>query len=495
MRLSPLPEFWRHGDFSEIYQLSRRSQRFFWAFHGQRAFLNQAMKRSLTAILVLMWFAAHSAMAGENGAIRGKVVDSSDAAILGAVITIEDAVGNRRTTVTDEDGAFQISSLPLGNYNVKVSASGLSDWTEANVPASVNPESNPLVAVLQVAPTRTTVTVGVSPEELATEQVNQQLKQRAWGILPNYYVTYEPNPAPLSPAQKAHLAWRTLLDPATFAAVGITAGIQQERNSYRQFGQGAEGYAKRFGAAYGITANGIVITTVVADSLLHQDPRYFYSGQGTKGQRARYAIKSAFRTKGDNGKWQPPYASIVGMIASAEISQAYLPGSRTQYTLLGRSLLFRFGGLMGLNLAEEFLLKKVTTNAPVQLAQEGPILREGTPVALIAVDGLSPAGASSGETVRFVLAQDLRVDGKVLAKAGDVATGQADHVSAGNTPTDVNSVALGGVNLQAGKMSVPLRSNQVRGVVAPMQYKELPDGGKFEVTLFVAQNVQFADIP
>ncbi|MBV8831119.1 MAG: carboxypeptidase regulatory-like domain-containing protein [Acidobacteriaceae bacterium] len=453
------------------------------------------MRKALAAILALMCFAPQWAIAAENGAIRGKVVDSSGAAILGAVITIGDPDGNRRTTVTDEDGAFQISTLPIGNYNVKISASALSDWTASNVPASVNTQSSPLVAVLQVAPTSTTVTVGVSPQELATEQVNQQLKQRALGVLPNYYVTYEPNPAPLSPAQKTHLAWRTLVDPATFAAVGITAGIQQERNSYHQFGQGAEGYAKRFGADYATTANGIVITTVVADSLFHQDPRYFYSGQGTTRQRAWYAIKSAFRTKGDNGKWQPPYASVVGMVASAELSQAYLPGSRTQYTLLGRSLLFRFGGLMGLNLAEEFLLKKVTTNAPVQLAQGGPILREGTPVALIAVDGLSPAGASSGEKVRFVLAQDLSVDGKLLAKAGDVASGQVGQVTAGNTSNDIGSIALAQVKLQAGKLSVPLRSSQVRGAVSPMRYKQLPDGGKFEVTLFVAQTVQFADIP
>jgi hypothetical protein len=150
---------------------------------------------------------------------------------------------------------------------------------------------------------------------------------------------------------------------------------------------------------------------------------------------------------------------------------------------------------MALNLAEEFLLKKVTTNAPVQLAQNAPVLREGTPVALIAVDGLSPAGVSSGDTVRFVLAQDLRADGKVLAKAGDVASGQVGQVRAGHTPNDMDSIALERVNLQAGKLSVPLRSSQVRGVVSPMRYTQLAVGGKFEVTLFVAQTVQFADIP
>ncbi|MBV8569432.1 MAG: carboxypeptidase regulatory-like domain-containing protein [Acidobacteriaceae bacterium] len=453
------------------------------------------MRRRLAAILVLICFAAQCAMAQASGVIQGKVTDVSGAAIPGAVVTVEGADGNRRTTVTDEDGAFQISSLPVANYNVTISASGLSEWTAANVAASVNPDSNELLAVLQVAPKITSVTVGLPPEEVASYQLDQELKQRALGgALPNYYVTYERHPAPLSPSQKLHFGLKTLLDPATFAAAGITAGIQQERNSYRQFGQGAEGYAKRFGAAYGIAANGLMITSFVANSVFHQDPRYFYSGEGTRAQRAWYAVKSAFLTRGDNGKWQPPYSTVTGMIASAEISQLYLPGSRTQLTVLGRSFMFRFGGLVGLNLAEEFLLKKVTNNKPRQLAGDGPVLREGTPVALIAVDGFSPKGESMGQTVRFVLAQDLSVDGKVLAKAGDTASGQVGEVSAGTTAKNVSSVALEQVNLQAGKVNVPLRSSQPRGVAAPAQYKELPDCGKFEVTLFVAQNVKFDNL-
>ena len=41
-------------------------------------------------------------------------------------------------------------------------------------------------------------------------------------------------------------------------------------------------------------------------------------------------------------------------------------------------------------------------------------------------------------------------------------------------------------------MSVPLRSNQVRGAATPVEYQELPGSGKVEVTLFVAQSVELA---
>jgi Carboxypeptidase regulatory-like domain len=458
-----------------------------------RTVLRVAMTRALHAGFICTCFAVQWALAQTTGSIQGKVTDSSGAAILGAVVTVEGANGARSTAVTDQGGAFQISSLPLGNYSIKISASGLSDWTATNVPASVEPNSNSLQAVLQVAPNVTTVTVGLSPEEVATEKFNRELTQRALGVIPNYFVTYDNHPAPLTPKQKFHLGFKTLLDPTTFAAAGITAGIQQSNNSYYQWGQGAEGYAKRFGAAYATAASGLLITSGLANSVLHQDPRYFYSGRGTLGQRAWYAVWTAFVTKGDNGKWQPPYAGVIGSIAAGELSQTYYPGSRSQASLLGRTLMFHFAGLVGVNLVEELLLKKVTSNTPAQSAANAPVLREGTPVPLIALDGLNAQGTMTGKTVNFVLAQDLTVDGKVLARTGDTASGLVGRVSGGETAGEANSVRLGRVTLRAGNVSVPLRSNQVRGVAGPMQYKQLSDSGRVEVMLFVAESVQFPE--
>jgi hypothetical protein len=452
------------------------------------------LRKSLAAMFMLLTFAGQRLMAQDSGSIQGTVTDSSGAPIYGAVFAVEGADGKRSMTITDGEGAFKISSLVPGNYSVRISAAGLSDWTSPEVPASAAPDANPLMAVLQVATEVTSITVGLSTEEAASEQLNRELKQRVLGVIPNYYVSYESNPAPLSPKQKLHLGLRTLVDPTTFAAVGITAGIQQEMNSYHQYGQGSEGYAKRFGAAYGTAASNILITSVLAESAFHQDPRYFYSGQGTRGQRAWYAVRSAFRSKGDNGKWQPPYAGVIGAIAAAEVSQTFYPGSRTQYTLLGRSLMFHFAGLVGLNLAEELLLKGVTHKAPqFQSAAPAHVLGEGSPVPLIAVDGFPVDGVTAGQTLTFVLAQDLTLRGKVLARAGDVASGHVAEAGAANVPGGAGSIELRQVILRAGNVNVPLRSSQMRGSDRPVQYKELPESGKIELTLFVAESVQFPD--
>ncbi len=438
------------------------------------------MRSAIPPALAFLWCAG-PAIAQETGFIQGKVTDSSNAPIHGAVVIIEGANGSRYTTVTDDTGVFRVSSLAPGNYSLKISASTFSDWTASNVPAS-----STLLAVLQAAPrfTATAVTVGATPDEVAAEQLDHELKQRTLGVIPNVYVSYESHPAPLSPKRKLRLSLKLLLDPFTFAAAGITAGIQQSRNSYWEWGQGAEGYAKRYVAAYGTAAQYVVITTVVAASVLHQDPRYFYSGRGTKAQRTGYAFASAFRTKGDNGKWQPPYAGLIGTVASAEISNAYYPGSRTQYSLLGRSLMFHFVGLVAMNLAQEFLLKKVTSHKPASAANT--VLREGTPVRLLALHGLA-----DGRTVDFILAEDLIVGGKVLASAGDIASGQVGKVDRAQDSGEAVSVTLERVMLRAGNVNVPLRSSQVRGGAGPQQCRKLPESGKIELTLFVATDVQF----
>jgi hypothetical protein len=437
-------------------------------------------------------FTSQCALAQATSSIYGNVTDSSTAPIFGAVVTVKGSDGSSYTTVTDSKGSFQISSLTPGNYRVQISAAGFSDWSASNVPASTTPESKPLRVIMKVAPAVTSVTVGIPAEEVAEQQVKEELKQRVAGVIPNFYVTYEPHPAPLTPRQKFHLGLRTLLDPATFAGAGVTAGIQQHNNSYYQYGQGAEGFAKRFGAEYATAATGVLITSVVADSVLHQDPRYFYSGEGTAAQRAWYAVKSAFRAKGDNGKWQPPYAGLIGYVAAAEIAQTYRPDPRTQYTLIGRTLLFRSVGLVGLNLFEEFLLKKLTPHTPnLRPAANAPVLREGTPVRLIAVNGFGAQGPVAGQTVTFVLAQDLTLDGTVLARIGAVASGLIAQISAGNAPGEGGSVALRQVTLRAGKVDIPLRSSQVRGGAGPVQQRQLPGSGKVELTLFVAENVAF----
>ena len=56
--------------------------------------------------------------------IRGRVVDPSSGAIVGAQVTVtSDRPGTPTTTVTNQQGQFELTILP-GSYMVRISANG-----------------------------------------------------------------------------------------------------------------------------------------------------------------------------------------------------------------------------------------------------------------------------------------------------------------------------------------------------------------------------------
>jgi hypothetical protein len=117
---------------------------------------------------------------------------------------------------------------------------------------------------------------------------------------------------PLTPKLKFSLALRTAIDPVTFLGTGVIAGIEQAAD-HPNYVQGAKGYAERFGSIYADGVIDIMIGGAILPSLLHQDPRYFYQGTGSKKSRTLHAISNPFVCKGDNGHWQPNYSSMVAI--------------------------------------------------------------------------------------------------------------------------------------------------------------------------------------
>jgi hypothetical protein len=178
-------------------------------------------------------------------------------------------------------------------------------------------------------------------------------------------VSYVPNALPLASKQKFELAWKTVVDPVSFGVNGVVAGIQQSQNVFSGYGQGAEGYAKRYGASYADFAAGTFIGGAILPSLLKQDPRYFYKGSGTKRSRILYALANSVICKGDDGHWEANYSSIVGSLAAGGISNLYYPAKdRNGAALTFENALIGIGESAAVNLLQEFFVRKLTTNTP-----------------------------------------------------------------------------------------------------------------------------------
>jgi hypothetical protein len=256
---------------------------------------------------------------------------------------------------------------------------------------------------------------------VAAEQLKAEEKQRLLGVFPDFFVSYAPNAAPLTAAQKFHLGWKTITDPVVIMDTGITAGIEQWRNHYPEFGQGLEGYGKRFGAQYANYVSGIIIGHVVMQSIFHQDPRYFYKGTGSICSRALYAIGTAFVRKGDNGRWQPDYSDVLGGLAAGEISTLYYPASSRQGRRLMDEALLGFGGRAAHNLLHEFVLRKISGHVTKALEPSRRTLREGTPVSLISEEDWNSKTAEPVGPITFMLAGDITEDGKIEAPIGSKA--------------------------------------------------------------------------
>ena len=226
--------------------------------------------------------------------------------------------------VSAGDGQFIFANVAPGVFRLTIQAAGFATQTFSGELQAGENQAVPLTA-LTVAENVTEVQVGVSQVEVAEEQLKVEEKQRVLAIVPNFYVSYNPDAVSLTAKQKFKLAGRTVIDPVTFLMVGGAAGVQQAQNHFVGYGQGAQGYGKRFGAGYADTVAGTLIGSAILPSILKQDPRYFYKGTGSMRSRFLYAIANAFICKGDNGRWQPNYSNMLGSVTAGAISNIYYP--------------------------------------------------------------------------------------------------------------------------------------------------------------------------
>jgi len=330
------------------------------------------------ALFIASWTSSclGQAAAPAVGSIRGTVVDQSGALVAGAAVKLTPTATNTDKTqspiqpvVTGADGQFSFSNVTPGPFQLTITAPGFAPQSSSAILLPGETHTVPDIALV-VARNVTDVEVHLSREEvaeIAEEQIKVEEQQRVIGIIPNFYVSYVPNAAPLTSKQKYKLAARTVIDPFTFFVVAGAAGIEQAQNHFFQYGQGVQGYAKRFGANYGDTLSGTFIGGAILPSLLKQDPRYFYKGTGSAQSRFLYALSMSVVCKGDNGRWQPNYSNVLGSLASGGISNLYYPSAdRNSAALTFDNAAINLISNAAANILQEFVIRKLTPHLPHQ---------------------------------------------------------------------------------------------------------------------------------
>lgn len=297
--------------------------------------------------------------------LSGTVTDTNGNVVPGATIKLEGGPQphDRRTATASETGAFQFDGLNPGvPYRIVIEALGFDGWKSEPIIFKPGEYFFLKNVRLRVPKLLTSVTVHATQEQIAIQQVEAATRQRVFGFIPNFYVTYEANPAPLTTRLKFEIALKADTDIMTFVGIGFLAGIYQAGDMI-DYGQGVQGYAKRVAAGNADAATNIFLGGAIYPSVFRQDPRYFYQGRGTKTSRMLHALSSPYICRGDNGKRQPNFSSLLGDLTSGAISNIYYPESNRGARLLFQGFAITTGVRTVNGLIQEFLLRKLTPSA------------------------------------------------------------------------------------------------------------------------------------
>lgn len=203
------------------------------------------------------------------------------------------------------------------------------------------------------------VSAKASQKESASqnEEADVTKPKRIFALLPNYRTTLASQPfAPLSTKEKLKLASRDSFDYPLFFISGAWAAVYQKQNRNPTFGQGAEGYGKRYGAAWADQTIANVLSEGVFPAAFHQDPRYFRLGRegGSTWRRMRYSLTRVLITRNDSGKWGFNYSEWAGVGVGVGVSNLYYPSDTLDASHNFEKLGMQVGGDALYNFLREF---------------------------------------------------------------------------------------------------------------------------------------------
>jgi hypothetical protein len=162
-----------------------------------------------------------------------------------------------------------------------------------------------------------------SEEEKQIEK--QEQSQRMLGVIPQFGTTSRRDAPPLTPSGKFHLFVRSAFDPVEFGVVGLQAAISQSQDEFPEYGQGAAGYGKRYGATFADEVSSGFWANYFYPVLLKEDPRYFRLGEGTIKHRMRYALLQEVICHTDKGGRSFAWENVLGAFTTGGVSNLYYP--------------------------------------------------------------------------------------------------------------------------------------------------------------------------
>lgn len=247
---------------------------------------------------------------------------------------------------------FTLSTVSFAQNNQQPTSPADQSSSQQTVQPPVSPR--PEVPGPPPLPDSASESKAKSEKERELEMERKEQSQKIFGVVPQFSVTSRRNAAPLTPSQKFHLMAKSVVNPFEFIATGFQAGLSQATDEFPEYGQGAAGYGKRYGAAFADQASSQFFANFFYPVLLKEDPRYFRLGEGSFKHRILYSLAQEFSAVKDDRTRTFNFSNVLGAFTSGAISNAYYPqGERGFADTMNRSAIALAYGSAG-GLVDEF---------------------------------------------------------------------------------------------------------------------------------------------
>ena len=143
-------------------------------------------------------------------------------------------------------------------------------------------------------------------------------------------------------------------DPVTFLATGFSAGIDQAENTDPSYGQGAEGYGRRFGAEFADQASSRFFKDFAYPSIFSEDPRYYRLARGSGGRRLLHAMEHAVVAHRDDGRRMFNFSEWLGTASAVALSNTYHVNNERGFAPAAQSVGYGILQDMGFDVLREF---------------------------------------------------------------------------------------------------------------------------------------------
>lgn len=178
------------------------------------------------------------------------------------------------------------------------------------------------------------------------------------GRTPSPFARYLKNPdvVPITSWDNLHSAVKDIIDPFNVMTIAADSAFGIATDSHTPYGPGVRGIAKYAGVSLTEDLTGEFFGTYVVPSLTHQDPHYHREPFVSMRRRLLHTIVQVGWTQSVTGRPMLNYANIVGGIATAVVSNTFVPGpGRQGWANTSQRLALAFATSPSGNLIEEFI--------------------------------------------------------------------------------------------------------------------------------------------